>query len=855
MVRRLLFPALCFFIVLLAVHTGRAADTERRIPGDDIRKALHTLFDEIKDRPVAKVSLEETLEPGVRPIAERYPEAIVRLADDLSIDSLLARPEINTSVFLEEKNHLTAELWKIYFEQETEGGWVAKRFKPLIRANVGDAFELSKDAMYAFDSLTVRRDSAEFHITGGYILPATATGIVGRAVIFGMGRFTFTAPNRVERQQLAKYTRRTESPFTESFTQLVLILSDAGYRDLIRDVALRPVRSGRLFDTAKLLLRRVEKDYVTDVGPTDRKWSFAPTHPDYLRAEFEMTSTPSWLVYSYNPFELEEVSLIQKSGFPRNFKIKPSILWCHFSRTQTTDASGTTVEEPSATALLNIQSYQIVGKLASNKKTLKLRTMVTVSAREDSVQTLTFMLNDKLKLRRVDYADGEGALLIRQGAFVSVPLLKPLERYEVTRLTLWYEGDIVRQLDASFFAPLRNEDWLPQHSNREAFVFDMEMHTPKDLSVITTGIKALEYEDEANRVTRWQALQPITLMGLTFSQHRTVAAKAQGVDVTLYTAKDLLRTSSREKDILKLVDETLPFFTESFGEYPYKKLDIVQMPDNLEYGQGFPALLMLWGLYFRSDYFLDRDLSTTKFYNVKQFFKGFLAHELAHQWWGNVVVPKTYRDAWLAEGMATYAADLFIEKAIGQKEFFGMLESHIEQARYADKEGAIALGSRLRQYYQPVVYDKGAMVLHMLRQVCGDELFYKILSTFYQTSFRKLITTEDFQRTTEEVTGRDMDWFFDQWVRDIGYPVYRTTFTSRKNGNSLYSVQCTISQEQEGRIFTMPVPVRIELKNGETVETVIWNDRKYHTFEIVTPDEVKKIETAPNGAVYCGVTG
>ena len=837
-------------LILLVPLNAVSAGSPRLFDGKAITRALQQAFQQLKDKSVHTVPLDEVFDSDAPALAARYPAGTIRLDTDFLVDTLLVSPEVNVGIYIEEKSHLSAELWKFYFEKEDEK-WKATRFKALMRANVGDVFEPSRDEVYAFDRLTIRRDAAELDITNGYIVPSTAAGSVGRVAIIGTGRFTFTAPDRVERQQLAKFTRQAISPYTENFSQLVLLLSDEGYHDLIKGVSLKRAKNGRIFKMAQTLLPRVEKDYLTEVGPTSHTWAFVPTNRDYFRAEFDRESSPNWLLYSYNPFEMEEVSLIQTSGFPRNFKLKPPVVWCHFSRASAASSDTATVKETTSTALLNIQSYQVVGELKANKKTLKLRTRVDVTAMEDSVQTLTFMLNEDFHIRKVDYADGERALFIKQGAFISIPLLEPLRKNESTKLTFWYEGDVIHKIDTSFFAPLRNEQWIPQHSNRDAFLFDMEMRTPRSIAVITTGVKLLEYDKEDAKVSRWQSLQPITLLGMTFSEHRILAAKAQNVDVTLYTDKSLLKNAEREKAILKEVAETLPFFAESFGEYPYQKLDIVQMPDNFEYGQGFPALLMLWGLYFRSDYLLDRDLSFNKFYNVQQFFKSFLAHELAHQWWGNVFVPRTYRDAWLSEGMATYAADLFIENMIGKKAFVDMLKTHVRQAKSADKEGAISLGARLNQHYQPVVYDKGAMVLHMLRQVCGDKQFYTILSTFYKSSFRRLITTEDFRHATEDVMGRDMSWFFDQWIQDTGYPVYRTTFTSRKRADLTYDIQCTVSQEQEGRIFSMPVPVRIELKNGDSIEQIIWNYQRYQTFEITVPDEVKRIETAPDFAVYC----
>ena len=98
-----------------------------------------------------------------------------------------------------------------------------------------------------------------------------------------------------------------------------------------------------------------------------------------------------------------------------------------------------------------------------------------------------------------------------------------------------------------------------------------------------------------------------------------------------------------------------------------------------------------------------------------------------------------------------------------------------------------------------------------------------------------------------------MDWFFDQWLRGTGYPVYRSSYTSLKQPDNQFSIQCTITQEQDGRIFKAMVPIHFELKDGTTIEKVIWNTTRYHTFKVIVPAEVKQIVVAPGFSVYCEI--
>lgn len=843
--RRLKVLVFFLFMFCLSIPRSSPANTPRQIDGRGIARALAALYKAIKDRPVDEVPIEEVLEPADQPLAIRHPNAKIRLSTEMPIDSVLASPDLNINVYLEHKTHLAAELWKIYFERDGDG-WVARRFQALLRAEVGDRFVTDPSEVYRFDALTIRRPAMTFHMTDGYMIPASSSGKVGRVALFGKGRFEFTVTNPVEQQQIHKYGGAKNGQYTGSFGQMALILSHEGYLDLMQNAVMERVDHKRMYKQARTLLNRVDKDYKMKVKPVEGEWSFRPTTRDFVKAEFD-TPSRNWLVYSYNPYELEQVSLIQKTGFPRNFKLKPPEVWCRFRIEDPQTAS----EDQVNTALMHIERYSIRGELEKNKKTLRLTVRVDVLALSDSIAVASFILNEALDVRRVDYADGEGALHIHQGAYLSIPLRTPLNKGERTTFTFHYDGDVVNRPEASFYMPLKNEEWLPRHSDRDACHFDLEIRVPESLVTITTGTKVSEREEEGMRVTHWKSTRPINLLGLTFSDYETVSTESNGVDVTLYTKKGPSGTSSRKGEILDIVEETLPFYSKTFGAYPYRKLDIMQMPDTFAYGQGLPTVLMLWGLYFRSDYLLDRDFPSNVYYNMHLFYKTFLAHELAHQWWGNVVVPRTYRDTWLSEGLATYAADLFIEKTAGVEAFHDLLKEHIDQARQADHEGAITLGHRLKQAYQPVVYDKSAMVLHMLRQVCGDEKFYTILNTFYQQASHTLVTTSDFVRITEQVMNRKMDWFFDQWIRGTGYPTYRIYYTSMRHDDHTYRIQCTLTQSQKGRLFTMPVPIRIELKNGERIDKVVWNEGRYQTFEMVVPDAVKRIIPAPDYAVYC----
>ena len=836
------------------------------IDGASIEMALSRLFRLLNGRDVEELPLEEVLADGGPSLAERYAGARIRLRERHAVDSLLARPEVHLSVFMEEEERLSAELWRVHFARQGED-WKADRFEPLLAARLGFRFTLREDEAYAFDRLTIERPAGVLHVEDGLLMPGFSGDRIGRAVLVGSGRFTFTPPDRVERQQMNKYARTDAAEYTARFDRMVLILSPEGYANMVDGVALTRVRGGRAFDRAEALLKRVDRDYLMDMRPARQRFSLAHTHAEFLQAEIDLAGSDRWLVYTYSPYESESVSLVQKSGFPRNPDISPPVVWCRFSQ-DTEDPAG--MDESVRGPLMSLDRYDVSGTLENAGGRMRMKTAVEITARADPLTAATFTLNPEFDVFRVDYAGGAGALFTRQGTWLTVPFLQSVPRDSSTTLTLWYEGEIFRDRGDGFFGLMNNQQWMPVHSIEDLFAFDLELRYPEKLTVATTGAQVASRTEGDTRVTRWQRKRPVSSLGITFSESRTRSVSFGGVDVVLSVDKDRRKTDSSTERILTHIGPALDFFGAVFGPYPYEKLDVVQMPDDYTFGRALPSMLMLWGLYFQDAFSLDANLHAHMYTEVQHIFRGFLSHELAHQWWGGTVAPKTYRDAWLSEAVATYAADMYIERDTGVEAFREMLKRHRDQALHADRHGAIDLGMRLGEHYQAVVYEKGALVLHMLRRTIGDGHFMNVLSRFCRENAGRLVTTADFETAVEAETGREMDWFFDQWIRDTGYPVYRVYHTvgvgtagedSSRGGTvsegaggraagQKFTVRGQLLQEQDGRVYQAIVPLVFELENGDRVTREIWNTKKRQTFEYVLPDKVKRILIAPDHSVY-----
>jgi aminopeptidase N len=195
-------------------------------------------------------------------------------------------------------------------------------------------------------------------------------------------------------------------------------------------------------------------------------------------------------------------------------------------------------------------------------------------------------------------------------------------------------------------------------------------------------------------------------------------------------------------------------------------------------------------------------------------FEWILAHELAHQWFGNMVSVATWSDVWLNEGFATYASALWFERSRGDSAYRGFL-ARLDRGNL---DGPLYLSDSLDQnaMFTPVTFGRGAWVLHMLRHVMGDPVFFQALRSYLRAYAYRSASTRDFIRECESAAGRDLGWFFGEWVYRGGLPAYELAWAPA--GGAAVSV--TIRQAQAGTPFVMPLDLLVRSAAGDTTVTV-----------------------------------
>jgi aminopeptidase N len=226
----------------------------------------------------------------------------------------------------------------------------------------------------------------------------------------------------------------------------------------------------------------------------------------------------------------------------------------------------------------------------------------------------------------------------------------------------------------------------------------------------------------------------------------------------------------------------------------------------------------------------------------------FLAHELAHQWWGQAVGWKNYHEQWISEGFAQYFAALYAQKAHGDDTFGDMLRQFRRWSLTASDEGPVHLGYRLghirgdQRVFRALLYNKGAAVLHMLRRLVGDDAFFNSLRRFYYEQKFEKAGTDDLQRAFEAETGRSLERFFERWIYSAALPRLRY-------GTTIGERDVTVRFEQLGElVFDVPVTVTIVYADGRSTDVVVPVTEKDVLQKIPVEGQVRNVQVNRDSA-------
>jgi len=386
----------------------------------------------------------------------------------------------------------------------------------------------------------------------------------------------------------------------------------------------------------------------------------------------------------------------------------------------------------------------------------------------------------------------------------------------------------------SFFAdnwPDRGHNWIPCHDDpADKASVDFIVTAPEHYQVVANGIQIEETSlDNGFKTTHWKEDTPIStkvmVIGIADFAVNLSGVVNGCIPVYSWVYPEDRNNGFKDYDQAK---EILEYYIGHVGPYGYKKLANVQ--SKTRFG----------GLENANTIFYSENSVTGTKKN-----EGLLAHEIAHQWFGNMATEKSFGHLWLSEGFATYFTILYFENKYGKDTAIKMLKEDRDQVIEYSKKSDIPIVDTAETDYMKLLnvnsYQKGGWVLHMLRNELGDSVFWRSIRKYYATYSGGVADTRDLQKVCETVSGKNLKQFFDQWLYTAGQPELDITWRYDATEKFLY---VDVKQLQKNA-FDFPLILKINTSSGGKQEKV-FVDNPTSSFKIKQNEKPMSIIIDPD---------
>jgi tetratricopeptide (TPR) repeat protein len=508
---------------------------------------------------------------------------------------------------------------------------------------------------------------------------------------------------------------------------------------------------------------------------------------------------------------------------------------------------------------LRVDDYQIDAELTPHTHKIAARAKVKFTALED-INAATFELHNGLRVNKV--TDEAGQTLsperISQDFTVRVQLPKPLSKGNSTTLTFDYDGT----LDSADDSPVQgmklasiNDDtsyllyagrWFPVNAygvNR--FTATMNITVPAHMVVIGSGTETVKETSQSKKAAAsalptktytfvWDKPSfPGSIVAGTFQEFKSDEA---GVDLHLFfkPVHQNLGAMYAETAIKEFT-----YYVTLYGPAPSTTLRVVEIPDDTVPSAWAPEMAAI----------ASRAVTEKVNYRL-------LANTISHQWWGVSVSPASIDDWWLCDGFARYSEARYVENAAGSAGLEEVVKDMSVGALAYDSVPLATIGKldMFSPEFQSLATDKGAMILHMLRWVEGDQKYDQTMRTFAAKYAGKSASLDDFTAVAEQSYGAKLTWFFTQWLDSTGAPEFKTKYTVYRLGTRCpagqrcpgFRIVGQITQDLD--LFRMPVELKVDT-DGKTEEKRIDVVGTDSAFTLETFGKPRRISIDPDNRV------
>jgi hypothetical protein len=740
---------------------------------------------------------------------------------------------------------------------------------------------LDPNECYRVHDIEISKDDARIYLTDGYLMLGKPAGGGPVTAVFsadtdgGDAEILLLPPDRSERKSMAAYAGSPN--LNEHFSQAAFIFTDDTAQSILDQIKAGDAKQypdiGALLNTrwgqiVANLMSGLESRVVLDLA------TLGASRGGFFEAFIQGRKLGNFdVMYDARGYE----QLVAGQVTNRN----GASGWDTWTSFQSRSHRGLPPPSPEE----QILSYRIDVTLDPSL-TMHCVSKIRIRTTADSRIALAFDLTGQMRATaaKVDGAPAEvyqrnsvraGLVQNNGNELLMVLPATPLEPGSEHEIEIEHEGRVVLEAGQDVYYVSARGSWYPGRGLQFA-TYDVTYRYPANLDLVAAGQVQEDRVEGGVHITHRIPDGPVRLLGFNLGQYERKVVQHDGLTIEVCANKhveDALRSLAQPtpglpppaptvtRPLRRLhpaqtpdpvepeptvvnppdqltriageVENAMAFYKARFGDPPLKHLEVSPLPGR--FGQGFAGMIYLPTVnYLAPDVGIPDRLSASD----RAFFQDLLvAHEIAHQWWGNTVTSVSYHHEWLMEALASYSAVMYLETTIGPKADEMALEFYRKSlltkgpdGETAESEGPVVQGRRLEGSNNPnasiaVIYGKGTWIMHMLRRRMGDEQWLKMLAELRRRYQWKPLDTESFRLLCAEFlppgsSDRKLENFFDQWVYSTGVATLKLSYTV-KGKPGAYKLTGTVTQADVPDDYSIAVPVEIQTGRGKPVVQLV----------------------------------
>ena len=834
-----------------------------------ISSFIQRIADSLEQKDIA--AYLDTLSPEIRDGEER---ALRDKFEELDLDTvtvfttgkrIVTENGVRTylNILFENAHSVVIEVWRVDLENSS-GQWrIAKKE---ITRDVRNLYKIAipSGLEERVSRVEIKHADIQINFKDPVVYYDNIPSVETALLVIGRGEVRFTPSVARERHQLEMVFKKgsLQDDINYVFMRCSNSLFESNVRIEKKQDQQPPIDQSEINRAFSLFTKHYPRSFTVENSLDKRLLSVIPQEEETV-IEFEGKKTGKF-TYIFSPFSEEEVTLFQWE--------KERFLNIYSPQVQGEEKRFFI----SFGEKFDVRHYRMDIDFDPANKYISGKAEIDIESKAGSLDKVKLKLNPSLEILRItDNNDSELFFTkdrLRKNLYVY--FLNPIPIGQTVKVIVYYRGKILPSRivedaissgqvdDLYLYIPPRSETylyslnaaWYPVPPEGDYFTARIKIIVPPDFSVIANGVLTerserqemdrVEELDEIGRIVRvFESRKPIKYMSFIVGDLLKQKEGTEPFPLSIYRTQDVilprLNFFEEAKNILK-------FYAEKFGPYPYDNLNIIHRIWQESGGHSPASFVVLNQLPRIEGVRLERANSPV---NLTRWSEYYLAHEIAHQWWGQGVTWDRYHDQWMSEGLAQFATVLYLAEKYGESAFSQILKKMSSWTEKKAKWGPISFGSRISYFdfyaFQSIVYNKSSLVLNMLKDMLGEEVFFRGVKEFFERFKYRSARTNDFVRTFSKVSGQDMGPFFKVWFDSYTLPdVKISSRVERFEGG--YRLNFHIDQLAGPFIF----PLWVEwVQDRNLVRKMILVDQKEISVAYTLAAKPEKISVNPDRAV------